>query len=149
MFQALLAVAVSAKSPKLFSRWIARLLFQWILLLARSTLKVSKAQSESVRLLKRWVFLPRLVPETVILLRVNALMHKLSMPHFRCERRSRRSTQPCAHERYSADEQFPSHPACVSKLASLCSGHNFANFHTLSIAAVENTQGVFGRRLQT
>ena len=83
MFQALVAVAVSAKLPKLFSRWIARLLFQWIVLLARSALRVSKAQSESARLLKRWVFLPLLVPKTVILLRLYALMHKLSLPHFK------------------------------------------------------------------
>lgn len=82
MFQASVAVAVLAKLPKLFSRWIARLLFQWIVLLARSTLKASKAQSESARLLKRWVFLPRLAPETVICSSVNALMHRLSLGSF-------------------------------------------------------------------
>ena len=61
---------------------------------------------------------------------------------------ARRPGQPVVHEAILPTEQYPSRPACVSKLASLCSGHNFANFHTPYVATVENSSFSDPHRLE-
>ncbi len=59
-----------------------------------------------------------------------------------------RPGQPVVHEAILPTEQYPSRPACVSKLAILCSEHNFASFHTPYVATVENSSFSDPHRLE-